>query len=136
MGSYAWRPPSWWVVAFAVFSGSAIYFLRRRAGFAFSLALAAIFVTGALAIQARHSRSSCDANIMRFGDDEILVIAHVIAEGNLRDDGTGGLRQRLDAETEQISTGDQQVAARCGIRLSIYQERTYEWPNSCSYAPV
>ncbi|PYX10879.1 MAG: hypothetical protein DMG88_00750 [Acidobacteria bacterium] len=124
IGLYAWRPALWWMVAFAGFSVSAIYFLRRRAGVAFSLGLAAIFVTGALAIQIAHSGGTCGNNIVQFGNDEVLVTAHVIAEGNLRNDGTGGLRQRLDVESEQVTTGDRTVKARCGVRVSIYQKES------------
>jgi competence protein ComEC len=132
-GLYAWRPPSWWIVAFAVFNGSAIYFLRRRAGVAFSLGLAAIFVTGALAVQVRNSGGACGTNFAQFGDDEVQVTAHVTAEGNLREDGIGSLRQRLDVETEQITAGDQPVSAHFGVRVSIYQK---ESTNSREAAPM
>ena len=132
-GLYAWRPPSWWIVAFAVLSGSAIYFLRRRAGVAFSLGLAAIFVTGALAVQVRNSGGACGTNFAQFGDDEVLVTAHVTAEGNLREDGIGSLRQRLDVETEQITAGDQPASAHFGVRVSIYQK---ESTNSKEAAPM
>ncbi|HEV2716671.1 MAG TPA: DUF4131 domain-containing protein, partial [Terriglobales bacterium] len=124
IGLYAWRPALWWLVAFTVFSASAIYFLRRRARAAFALGLASIFVTGALAIQVAHSGGTCGDNIVQFGNDEVLVTAHVIAEGNLREDGTGGLRQRLDVESEQVTTNDRTVKARCGVRVSIYQKES------------
>src|SRR5438094_2758070 len=97
------------MVAFIVFSSSAIYFLRRRAEIAVVLGLAAIFITGALGVQVRNSGGACGTNYVQFGNDEVLVTAHVTAEGNLRDDGIGGLRQRLDVETEQITAGDQPV---------------------------
>src|SRR5207302_153226 len=99
IGVYAWRPPLWWMVAFIVFSSSAIYFLRRRAEIAVVLGLAAIFITGALGVQVRNSGGACGTNYVQFGNDEVLVTTHVTAEGNLRDDGIGGLRQR------QISFG-------------------------------
>jgi hypothetical protein len=50
--------------------------------------------------------------------------AHVTAEGNLCDDGIGGLRQRLDVETEQITAGDQPLTAHCGVRVSIYRKES------------
>jgi ComEC/Rec2-related protein len=113
-----------WMVAFIVFNGSAIYFLRRRAEIALALGLAAIFVTGALGVQVRHSGGGCSDNVAQFGDDEVLVTAHVTAEGNLRGDGIGGLRQRLDVETEQITAGDQPLTAHYGVRVSIYRKES------------
>jgi len=121
------------MVAFIVFSSSAIYFLRRRAEIAVVLGLAAIFITGALGVQVRNSGGACGTNYVQFGNDEVLVTAHVTAEGNLRDDGIGGLRQRLDVETEQITAGDQPVTGHFGVRVSIYQK---ESTNSKEAAPM
>jgi len=50
---------------------------------AFALGLAAIFVTGALAVQMRNSGGACGTNYVQFGDDEVLVTAHVTAEGSM-----------------------------------------------------
>ncbi len=121
------------MVAFIVFSSSAIYFLRRRAEIAVVLGLAAIFITGALGVQVRNSGGACGTNYVQFGNDEVLVTAHVTAEGNLRDDGIGGLRQRLDVETEQITAGDQPATGHFGVRVSIYQK---ESTNSKEAAPM
>src|SRR5207248_5215395 len=89
--------------------------------------------SGALGVQVRNSGGACGTNYVQFGNDEVLVTAHVTAEGNLRDDGIGGLRQRLDVETEQITAGDQPATAHFGVRVSIYQK---ESTNSKEAAPM
>ena len=48
MGTYAWRPASWWIIAAAVFISAALYFARRRFALGWSLALGAFFLAGAL----------------------------------------------------------------------------------------
>jgi competence protein ComEC len=51
---------------------------------------------------------------------DVAITAHVIKEGNLRDHGRGGSQQRLDLETEQINTSNENFAVRFGIRVSFY----------------
>jgi hypothetical protein len=53
-GYYVWRPPIYWLAAGVAFSPSGAYFLRCRSKAAYyALALAALFVTGALMMQVR-----------------------------------------------------------------------------------
>jgi competence protein ComEC len=114
-----WRPASWWVFATIVFAASATYLLRRRGALSAVLALASFFLAGALTIQIRGSGAG-DSPVW-FGDgQEVLVTAHVIAEGNLQSDAPGSLHQRLDVETEQVESATDTRQVRAGVRLNIY----------------
>jgi len=86
-GKHMWRPPNWWVVAALVFVCCAIYLLRRRKLVASALALGAVCAAGALTIQVRGSYSE---EPLRLGNgEEVVVIAHVIGEGDLKQDAPG-----------------------------------------------
>src|SRR5579862_5604132 len=105
-GSHAWRPPLWLLIAIIGFSVFGAYFLRRRPRAAFALGLAALLVAGALAIQIRPSNTS-DTGVLSFADGrDLLITAHVAKEGTLREETANETQQRLDLETEEISTGD------------------------------
>lgn len=124
-GVYLWRPPLWWLGAAIVFSASGTYLLRRRRRAAFVLGLSALFVTGALMMQARLPENHGRADVLAFADGrELIVTAHVIKEGNLREKTPGDIQQRLDLETEQIETigdtGTQTLAIHSGLRVSFY----------------
>lgn len=123
IGLHAWRPPAWWLVVLPAFVVSAIYLLRKRAASAFLLALCGVFVLGALTIQIRHPANSSDPAISQLADGrEVRVTAHVIAEGNVREEGGGDTRQRLDVETEQVERAEQKLAVRSGVRVSFYSK--------------
>ncbi len=110
----------WLLIAIIGFSVFGAYFLRRRPRAAFALGLAALFVAGALAIQIRPSNTS-DTGVLSFADGrDLLITAHVAKEGNLREETANETQQRLDLETEEISTGDQSFSGHSGIRVSIY----------------
>jgi hypothetical protein len=117
-----WRPPAWWVIAALVFSGAAAHFLRRRTLVSSILALGTIFVTGALSIQVRGGTSMNSPSPWSGNRDELLVTAHVTAEGNIQSDGTGAFHQRIDVETEKIEAGNQATEGRSGVRLNIYSQ--------------
>jgi competence protein ComEC len=119
IGYYVWRAPVYWLVAGVCFLVSGAYFLRRRSTAADALALAALFVTGALMMQVRAPENQNSAIAFADGRDAVIT-AHVIKEGNLRDHGRGDSQQRLDVETEQINTSDENFAVRVGIRVSFY----------------
>src|ERR1700751_1459927 len=74
VGNYAWRPPSWWVVAGIVFIASAICIARKSTLLPRVLGLAALIAVGALSIQLRRSNASNQS--LWFGDGEVLVTAH------------------------------------------------------------
>ncbi len=87
------------------------------------LTLCGVFVLGALTIQVRRPSNPGDSAILQFADGrEVRLTAHVVAEGNVQEEG-GDVRQRLDVETEQIESGAQQIAIRAGIRVNVYRKR-------------
>lgn len=119
MGNYAWRPASWWVVAAIVFVASAICAVRKRTLSPKILAFAALIAVGAPSIQMRESSTSEQA--LWFGEGEVQVTAHVVAEGEIQSEGDSSFRQRIDLETETIDSDSQTRRIAEGIRLSIYQ---------------
>ena len=117
-GVYAWRPPLWWLVAALVFTASSAYLARRRPEVAFAIVLSGLFIVGALTIQVRTSSGN---SLPSFGDDQDPVItAHVTREGNLQHVGAQDFRQRVDLETELVSTDTQTISTRFGIRATFY----------------
>ncbi|PYX42165.1 MAG: hypothetical protein DMG81_02110, partial [Acidobacteria bacterium] len=124
----------WWVLAAMAFIMAAGYFVSRRVWLAFSLSLGAILFTGALAFQLSNSKLLSDMGALAFaGDEEVLLIAHVVHEGEIREAGFGGVRQSVDLETESISRGARTIAVTTGVRLGIYgkeSDQEYEADNS------
>jgi competence protein ComEC len=122
IGKYAWRPPSWWLIATFVFILAAAYFLKRRIFLSSVLTLGAFVLTGALAIQTRGASSTGGTPAWSGDGDPVLITAHVISEGNLQAEGADSLHQRIDIETETIQAGSLSRAVRAGIRLNIYSK--------------
>jgi competence protein ComEC len=74
--------------------------------------------------------------LLHFADgQEVLVTAHVTAEGNLREEGSGDVRQSLDVETEEIATSSETVRIRSGLRVSLYGKRVTN-ETGASVSPV
>jgi competence protein ComEC len=120
-GVYAWRPPLWWVVAALTFILGGLYFARRRWWLGFPCALLALCAVGALTIQLRLAHEPADEGVLALaGDKEARVTAHVIHGGEIRQAASGELRQSVEVETEEVSTGDQTLVVRAGLRLGIY----------------
>ncbi|HEX4485270.1 MAG TPA: ComEC/Rec2 family competence protein, partial [Terriglobales bacterium] len=116
MGSYFWRPATWWISATAFFAGAAFYFFRRRRPLAYGLGLAALVFAGALAIQMREPEESGVESIAQFADGaEVRVTGHVTREGEIQTTSGGDVRQVLDLETEEIDNAP--VVA--GVRVSL-----------------
>ena len=110
----------WWLVAAVAFSAFTGFFLRRRPRVAAGLGLSVMFLAGALSGELRVPNDP-GLGILRFADgEEVTVIAHVTNDGALRQAGSGGARQVLDVETEQIEREGQAVAIRAGLRVSLY----------------
>src|ERR1700733_4419174 len=104
-GVYVWRPAVWWLVGGIAFCASGVYFLRRRSYASFALALSALFVTGALMMQVRVPVNAGGTDVLAFADGrEVIVTGHVLKEGNFREKTFGDAQQRVDLETEQITT--------------------------------
>jgi competence protein ComEC len=122
VSAHAWRPPFWWLLAITVFFAAAACQLRRRPPVATLAALAVWFWLGGLCIQLRQPTPLPD--IARYTEDEVLVTAHVLHEGNFREAGFGGIRQILDLEIEQISAEGQPSDIHFGARLSFYGKAT------------
>lgn len=127
-GIYAWRPAVWWVVAAAMFCAAAAYFVSRRSGVAWLLALGSFFLAGALHIQMRSASPRLDTCILPYANrSEVQVTAHVAREGRIQPGGFGELRQTLDLESEQVQTSDGVIVpVKSGIRVSIYSPRANE----------
>jgi competence protein ComEC len=120
-GIRAWRPPSWWAVAIAVFVLATLWFLPRRPWLARTLALATWFLFGAFLIQIRGSPPE-DSRLATFTDDRPLTLtAHVIREGYAHTTHPGQIRQSIDVETEAIESDGQNWPVHTGIRLSLYE---------------
>jgi competence protein ComEC len=124
-GVYLWRPALWWVVAGTAFVAAAAYFVRRRSGLGWALALGAFFLAGALHIQVRGAATRLDTSIQPYADrQELQITAHVTRDVRLQQGGFNELKQTVDVETEQIQTAaGQNEAIHSGIRLSIYSPR-------------
>lgn len=120
-GVYLWRPALWWVAAVSAFVLAALYFALRRSVLAWTLALGALFLAGALHIQVRGPSTHLDTSIQPYANgQELQITAHVRRDGRLQPAGLGETRQSLDVETEEITTETDQLAIHSGIRLSIY----------------
>ena len=121
-GIYLWRPELWWVVAGCAFIASAAFFLPRRRWLAGPLALGALFLAGAMHIQARGYTRRMDTSILPFADgQELDVVAHVTRSGRLRQGSFGELREELDIESEAvIDNSGVTLPIHSGIRLSVY----------------
>ncbi len=123
-GVYVWRPAVWWLVGAVAFCASGTYFLSRRSYAAFALALSVLFATGALMMQVRVAGNTGSTDVLSFADGrEVIVTGHVVKEGNLREKNFGDAQQRLDLETEQITTtdaGSRSFAIHSGLRVTVY----------------
>jgi competence protein ComEC len=122
--AYIWRPALWCLGAAVVFAASGTWFIRRRARAAYTLGFSALYVTGLLVMQLRPPQHAGNTDLLALADGRDLIItAHVVKEGELRE-SHGDTQQRLDLETEEITTGNgtniQTNAVRAGLRVSIY----------------
>ena len=122
VGHYAWRPPSWWLIAGLVFAFSAVYYLRRRAPVGMVLALASLFALGALTIQSGTPASDEIVDPSLGDGEDVVVTAHVVREGSLLRKGSGDLQQKLDLIAEQIASGTDVLPIHPGIRASFYSK--------------
>lgn len=126
LGIHEWRPMLWWIVAGAAFVACAVYFVRRRAGFGWALALGAFLLAGAFHVQVRSAGPRLDTSIQPYADRRpVLIVAHVVKDGRLRQDGSNAFRQTLDIEAEEIQgEAGEVVPVHSRIRLGIYTPRS------------
>jgi competence protein ComEC len=122
-GTYAWRPPLWWLIAIVVLLGSSAWWVRERPRVARALALAALAVLGALRLEGPNERAN-GAGLERWTDGrEVLVTARVRRDFAPRESAWGGARQRVELETERMESENAMENARLGLRLTVYAPR-------------
>ena len=99
---------------------------RRAPSLALPLALLMLVPLGAFYLQIYDAAQVAAPNLEAFstGEGTVEVTAHVMREGIVRDSPFGGKQESVDVEAEELSTGDHQLAAAVGIRLTIYSKRT------------
>jgi len=98
-----------WAAAWAVSCAAWAFYLRLRVGPAFALALATLFVLGAVRSQARLRLYRHAVASERIPQSEADVTAHVIAEQLPITEASGEFRQRVDLQLESISYDDVSV---------------------------
>lgn len=119
LGTYFWRPASWWFAGAAGVSACAALFLRRRVRGATGVSLLALAAVGAFLVEVH--RVPADTGVLAFanGDDTPAITAHVIAEEPPRNEGSEA-EQPLDVEVEQVSTEAGPAEVHSRVRLHIY----------------
>ena len=127
-GAYLWRPALWWMVAGAGFLLAAAYFAQRRSAMAWTLALSALSLAGALHMQSRTGEPRIDTSIQPYADrEELQITAHVTRDGRLQQGSFNEVRQTVDVETEELQTEPGHgEPVHSGIRLSIYSPRPHD----------
>src|SRR5580692_6978478 len=127
-GAYLWRPALWWMVAGAEFLLAAAYFAQRRSAMAWTLALSALSLAGALHMQSRTGEPRIDTSIHPYADrEELQITAHVTRDGRLQQGSFNEVRQTVDVETEELQTEPGHgEPVHSGIRLSIYSPRPHD----------
>src|SRR5271170_6267655 len=121
-GAHLWRPASWLAAAGLAFLAAGMYFVGRRKWLSAALALAVFFLAGALHIQLRGPTSLLDTSLQPFCDgQQIVMTAHVMREGRLREGNLNEVSQSLDVETEEIIDEiGKRIPVHSGVRLGIY----------------
>ena len=124
VGTYEWRPNSWWIISAVVFVAAGGYLCHRRAKLGWVVGLSVFFLAGALEIQLRSGSNQLDTSILPFANREkVTVTAHVVRDGRIRQENAE-LIQSVDIEVDEIQTPDNERAAvNSRVRLNIYQPR-------------
>lgn len=127
-GSFAWRAPHIWLIAFVVAAAGAWVLHRRAPSLAFPLALLMLVTLGAFYLQISDAAQVAAPNLEAFstGEGTVEVTAHVTREGIVRDSPFGGKQESVDVEAEELSTGEHQLTEPVGIRLTIYSKHADE----------
>jgi competence protein ComEC len=123
VGTYAWRPNSWWIVSTSVFITAAIYFRHNRAKLGWVLGFSTFFLAGALGIQLRNAGNHLDTGILPYADrQKITLTAHVVRDGRIRQENAEFI-QSVDVEAEEIQTDNERVPVHSRVRANIYDPR-------------
>ncbi|HET7209879.1 MAG TPA: DNA internalization-related competence protein ComEC/Rec2 [Terriglobales bacterium] len=124
IGVHAWRPATWWLAAFSTFALAGCVYLRRDRRVVPWISFALWFWLGALSIQLRPNPEIPDIASFLGRDKEVLVTAHVIHEGYMREGAFGGQRQTIDVRTEELRTPDSTSTQSFGLRIAIYAKQS------------
>src|SRR5579864_2474329 len=121
-GVYVWRPPLLWVLGGSCFIFAAAYFAIRRSRLGWAIALAALFVAGALHVQVRGGDTHLDTSILSYADGrELQITGHVIRDGRIQPGAIGEVRQTVEVQAEEIRTeSGQEIPLHSGIRVGVY----------------
>jgi len=121
-GVYLWRPPLWWLIAACAFAVFAAYLRQSCPRAAYALSLSALFIAGAFASEAR-PQNPANFDVLQFADGrQVVITAHVTKENTPRDLGKSGSSQRLDMETETITSGGGNHEIHSGLRVTFYDK--------------
>jgi competence protein ComEC len=131
LGTFAWRPTTWWLAFALLTAASGVYLSRRRPGAAYAMAALLLATLGALAAQLR-PRPPLDPLAPYLDGFEVTVTAHVIRDGMISERTTrergAERRQVVDVETEEIAVAGESPAkpVRARIRLSLWARAEYD----------
>ena len=130
LGTYTWRPLSWWVAATLILFASAVLLWRRRIAASAILSLATILFLGTLHAQLNLASPATLPDIAPFADEtEHTVIAHVLRSGLIKSSAAASYsgdaslhehRQTLDLETEQIIVDGMPHDIQAGVRATLH----------------
>jgi competence protein ComEC len=129
-GVHVWRPPMLWILAGTSFIFAAAYFAMRRSRAGWAIALAALFLTGALQIQIRGGDAHLDTSILEFANgQELQVTGHVIRDGRIQPASPDEVRQTVELQAEEVWTDSGQVIpVHSCIRVGIYSTSSAPMP--------
>ena len=121
VGARAWRPPSWWLIAAAIFGLAVLCLLSKRDWLAKALALGVWFLLGAFLIQNR-TQPHNNFPLLALTDGSVVTLTgHVVREGYVRSAGARSIRESMDLETEEIASLGKTWLVHTGVRLTIYE---------------
>jgi len=94
-----------------------------------------MFFIGAVSFQLRNSPDP-SASQLWFGDEKVFITAHVVAEGDVQPVGPDSFRQRIDVETEEITSGAITRRVEEGVKLTIFQVASRSEPAISNPMPL
>ena len=87
IGTYAWRPATWWVLAAVTLLAAAFYLSRPGRMLSVLVALLGWLSFGSLLIKLRPETRVPEIGPF-LNDDEVIITGHVVGEGELRQAGS------------------------------------------------
>jgi len=127
IGSHVCRTDVRWLTAACIFGSAGGYFIRRRVFTGYSLVLFLAVIGGALSIQIQKSQEPVAPILLQATNgSEVFVAGHVIREGTLEQKDYGEEVQKIDIETEQISSAGKTTQVRGGLRITVFTRTSTE----------